>query len=394
MKYAFVAIAVLAALICAPSANAADAAAPKTDLPCIEVVFVLDTTGSMGGLIEGAKQKIWAIANTLISAKPAPEIKMGLVGYRDLKDAYVTVITPLTDDLDSIHKDLMAYKAEGGGDGPESVNQALDEALTKMKWTKGADTSHVYRVIFLVGDYPPHMDYKDDVKYPATCKAAVIEDIIINTIQCGSHAPTTKIWTEIAAKAKGEYFRVVQDGGAIITATPFDKKLGDISRELDGTRVWYGDAKLQAAQLARAKSADEFLGDASAPAKADRAEFNAKAGGKKNFLGAQELVNDLADGKMKLADVKKEHLPENMRKMTVAEREKFIKEQTVKRAALQKQVTELAAKRRKHIDEQLRKNAVKGRKGFDLAIYECVRKQGAKKKINYAEPVEPKEEGK
>src|SRR5436190_676656 len=52
--------------------------------PRIEVCFVLDTTGSMGGLIEGAKQKIWSIANEMISAQPTPELKLGLIGYRDL----------------------------------------------------------------------------------------------------------------------------------------------------------------------------------------------------------------------------------------------------------------------------------------------------------------------
>src|SRR6201988_2292959 len=50
--------------------------------PRIEVCFVLDTTGSMGGLIEGAKQKIWSIANEMVSAKPTPQLKLGLVGYR------------------------------------------------------------------------------------------------------------------------------------------------------------------------------------------------------------------------------------------------------------------------------------------------------------------------
>jgi hypothetical protein len=51
--------------------------------PRIEVCFVLDTTGSMGGLIDGAKQKIWSIANEMISAKPTPQLKLGLIGYRD-----------------------------------------------------------------------------------------------------------------------------------------------------------------------------------------------------------------------------------------------------------------------------------------------------------------------
>jgi len=53
---------------------------------------VLDTTGSMGGLIEGAKQKIWSIANEMISAQPTPELKLGLIGYRDRGDEYVVKI--------------------------------------------------------------------------------------------------------------------------------------------------------------------------------------------------------------------------------------------------------------------------------------------------------------
>ena len=54
-------------------------------------------------------------------SKPAPDIRMGLVGYRDRGDEYVTKMTPLTHDLDQVYADLMAYQADGGGDGPESV---------------------------------------------------------------------------------------------------------------------------------------------------------------------------------------------------------------------------------------------------------------------------------
>src|SRR5438874_516167 len=81
--------------------------------PRIEVCFVLDTTGSMGGLIEGAKQKIWSIANEMISAKPTPELKLGLIGYRDRGDEYVVKSFRLTDDIDSIYGHLRDFKAEG-----------------------------------------------------------------------------------------------------------------------------------------------------------------------------------------------------------------------------------------------------------------------------------------
>ena len=105
------------------------------DRPRIEVAFVLDTTGSMSGLIEGAKQKIWSIANQMASGQPAPEIRIGLIGYRDRGDAYVTRVFELTDDLDEIYGQLQQFRAEGGGDTPESVNQALHEAVSDLSWT-------------------------------------------------------------------------------------------------------------------------------------------------------------------------------------------------------------------------------------------------------------------
>ena len=92
--------------------------AAKKQKPMIEVCFVLDTTGSMGGLIAGAKDKIWSMANEMISAKPTPEIRIGLIGYRDKTDAYVTKVYPLSNDIDDIYAKLIALKALGGGDTP------------------------------------------------------------------------------------------------------------------------------------------------------------------------------------------------------------------------------------------------------------------------------------
>ena len=83
--------------------------------PQIDVVFVLDTTGSMGGLIQAAKEKIWSIASTMASAQPAPGIRIGLVAYRDRGDDYVTKVVDLSSDLDSVYAKLMDFAANGGG---------------------------------------------------------------------------------------------------------------------------------------------------------------------------------------------------------------------------------------------------------------------------------------
>src|SRR4051812_1635252 len=74
----------------------------KKEQPRVEVVFCLDTTGSMKGLIQAAKQKIWSICNQITTGTPTPHVKVGLLAYRDRKDVYITKKFDLTDDLDKI----------------------------------------------------------------------------------------------------------------------------------------------------------------------------------------------------------------------------------------------------------------------------------------------------
>src|SRR3989442_13606141 len=111
------------------SLAAADEPARKpAPRPEVEVVFCLDTTGSMGGLIDAAKQKIWAICNQIAGGKPNPNLKVGLVAFRDRGDQYITKVIDLTEDLDAIHTHLMSFRAAGGGDTPQWVNQARPAA--------------------------------------------------------------------------------------------------------------------------------------------------------------------------------------------------------------------------------------------------------------------------
>src|SRR5262249_30571640 len=84
--------------------------AKKAEKPQVEVVFCLDTTGSMQGLIDAAKAKIWSICNQIAGGQPTPDLKIGLVAYRDRGDEYITKIFDLTDNLDAMYGNLMALR--------------------------------------------------------------------------------------------------------------------------------------------------------------------------------------------------------------------------------------------------------------------------------------------
>ncbi|MEL6423117.1 MAG: vWA domain-containing protein, partial [Pseudomonadota bacterium] len=194
----------------------------------VEVMFVLDTTGSMSRLIAGAKQKIWAIANEVVENDPDAIVRIGLVGFRDLGDAYVTRFHDLTTDIDGLYAKLLSFRARGGGDTPESVNQALFEGITRANWTSAdrqAGSKKNIRLLFLAGDAPPHMDYQQDVKYPEALKLARKRGITVNALQAGRRHDTRLVWREIASLGGGVYAQIPLSGNVQIIETPYDQQI-------------------------------------------------------------------------------------------------------------------------------------------------------------------------
>jgi Mg-chelatase subunit ChlD len=343
--------------------------------PRIEVCFVLDTTGSMGGLIEGAKQKIWSIANEMISAQPTPELKLGLIGYRDRGDDYILKSFGLTDDIDAIYGHLREFQAGGGGDAPESVNEALAEAIHKMPWSSD---KKVLKIIFLVGDAPPHMDYPNGPKYPDLCREAAKKDLIINTIQCGEMAETKPIWQEIAKLSEGSYVGISQSGNVAVISTPMDKELSRLNEKIGATLIPYGDSTLQAevhAKYAAAKSAP-------VAAMADRLTYNSKTG--RAMQGHGELLDALNENKLKIDEIDQKQLPAELQKLDRNELQKRIAKARDERADLQKQIVEVSKKREAYMQSENKRLAAEGKgDAFDQKVTETLHAQAAKKGISY-----------
>lgn len=348
----------------------------------IDVVFVLDTTGSMSGLLEGAKAKIWSIANQIATAEPRPKVRMGIVAYRDVGDEYVTKVSALSDDLDAVYADLMKLSAGGGGDTPESVNQALHEAVTKFDWQPTAE--QYLKLIYLVGDCPPHMDYPQDIKYPDSCKLAAERAITINTVQCGGHSETTPVWQQIARSAEGEFLQIEQSGGMVAVATPYDADIAALGTRMEGTVIGYGSHEAQTRQAAKIDMAVALSAAPAAPeAKADRAAYKATAAGMVALCGESDLIQACLEGRTSVAELKDEELPEKLRDMTVPEREAFVKEQAATRATCQAEINELNEKRQAFIKEQVAQAG--GKDSFDSRVLQCLRVQAARRGIVYAQ---------
>ena len=353
------------------SGGKAPSLVPEIEGREVEVVFCLDTTGSMGGLLDGAKKKIWAICNQVAGGRPTPSLRVGLVAYKDRGDVYITKVSDLSPDLDSIYTSLDALSAGGGGDIPESVNQALDDAVNKVSWSKDKRT---LKMIFLVGDAPPHMDYADDVKYPVTCKKALEQGILINSIQCGDDAECRRYWTDIASKSEGEFVTIPLTGGVVAVPTPYDGKLIELGGKLFESALIYGDAAQKRSGEVMIAAAKRLAG----PTGADRVAFAAKS----RRIGPFDLIDAIRARKVKLEDVPDAELPEALKGLTPEERRDFVEKVILARAELYADAIELEKKRAEALAADLTKRGGGG-DSFDSKVLEILRKQAKKFDIGY-----------
>jgi Mg-chelatase subunit ChlD len=151
-----------------------------TEVP-LDILFILDTTGSMGEEINRLKTTIDIINMNIAALSSRPRVRFGLVLYKDRGDEeYITKIVPFTGDLDEFRDELNKVEADGGGDYREDLQAALDDALQRVQWnTRGI------RLGFVITDAPPHLDYGQEYTYKDAARDARADGIKIFTVGTG-----------------------------------------------------------------------------------------------------------------------------------------------------------------------------------------------------------------
>ena len=359
---------------------------PAYNRPTIEMAFVLDTTGSMTGLIDAAKQKIWCIINSVMKSPVHPRLKVGLVAYRDHGDVYITKVLQMTDDLDKVYSALMQYRAEGGGDRPEDVRQAMSDAVHKVGWSRCAPG--LAQLMFLVGDSPPHDDYQNEPDCLTSSAEALQQGIIVNAIECGNAEDTKLIWQQIARRGQGQFMAIAQDGGIHEISTPYDKDLSVLGRTIGGTYVAYGGSNSGVGRgggttyrsaMTRSKAGfeDGLVGAAPAAALADRA-YNKAINGEA-YDG--DLLLDVENGKVQIDKLAKDDLPDDLQKLNPETLKTEVLHRIMERKALKQKIMDLSRKREDYITEARRKTSGADADGFDAVVTAAIKTEAATKGV-------------
>lgn len=184
----------------------------------LDLVFLLDTTGSMSGELREAKSRVRQIADALAASRPGERVRTGVVAYRDRGDAYVTLQSDLSTDVSITQTFLDTLEAEGGGDGPEDVLSGLRVALDGMSWDRDDDVS---REIFLIGDATAHLDYGHETPQGLIADAREA-GILVHAIGCRSLSSRgIRLFRTLAYGTEGRYQhigRVDVDRGGLTQA--------------------------------------------------------------------------------------------------------------------------------------------------------------------------------
>jgi Mg-chelatase subunit ChlD len=190
----------------------------------LDLVFLVDATGSMGDEIAKLKHSMRAMAQQISQLPGQPDICWGLVSYRDRGDAYITRTHDFTDDLGAFQQQLAGVQAHGGGDTPEALNEALHEAVHRLSWR-----SNAARMVVLVADAPPHLDYGGP-QYDRDMQAALAKGIKLFAVGASGLDPVGEyVYRQMAQYTAGRfvfltYREAHNPGSGPGTQTPHDVK--------------------------------------------------------------------------------------------------------------------------------------------------------------------------
>ena len=185
----------------------------------LDVLFLLDATGSMGDEIARLKANIRSVAQQIDALPSRPDVHFALTVYRDRRDAFVTRTFDFTGDEAQFAAALSEVKADGGGDTPEDLDAGLAAAITKANW-RGPDA---VKLVFLVADAPPHIDYSDATPYAKSLATAASAGIKILPIGAsGLDADGAYILRQLAQFTLGRFVFLTYgaDGASPGTSTP------------------------------------------------------------------------------------------------------------------------------------------------------------------------------
>jgi len=356
-------------------AQASRIAPPDEQGQPVDLVIALDVSGSMDGLIDSAKQRLWDIVNELAQANPQPDLRMAILTYGDPsygeESGYVQIDMAFTRDLDAINQTLFGFTTNGG---EEYVSRVVHRAVTDLAWTQNPDA---LKILFVAGNEEANQDPQISVDIAA--QLATNSGIVVNTIYCGDENDNIVAgWREFSSMTNGLFASINQGAAAVANiATPMDNELAQLNVELNSTYVAFGKDgdEYKANQIAQ----DDNAAVMSMPSVVSRTV--AKAGSL--YKNSKWDLLDALDSGVELEEMDVADLPEPMKSLNEEERQEYVGELAARRESVTGRIAELGKKRQVFIAQERARMATDEDEGLDQAILKGVRELAERKGFEF-----------
>ncbi len=314
------------------------------DVESIRVALLLDTSGSMSGLIEQAKSQLWNILNELNDYEihgETPRILISLYEYGSQKhgsySGYIRQLLPFTTDMDLVSDKLFQLRTGGS---KEYCGQVLYKSLNDLRWGKNTDD---LKLVYIAGNESINQGPQS---FSAACRSARKMDVTVNTIFCGDQYDGIQMgWKQGAELGKGEYMFINHNHETVYYESPYDDEIQSLNMRLNSTYIPMG-AKGKVAYENQTRQ-DQNAGSYSRANYANRTSYKIS----KNYKNESW---DLVDAYEADSAVVKEKasLPEEYQTLSDEEIEEKIQAKRAERESIKDQIRELKKKREDHVAKQ------------------------------------------
>ncbi|KAK7099581.1 uncharacterized protein [Littorina saxatilis] len=185
---------------------------PQSD--AMDVVFTLDTTGSMSQALDEVKGRVSHMMQRLLA--DIPRIKMAAIAHGDYCDEHVFYLTQtqnLTSNLPELVQFVDGLEGTGGGDTAECYELVLQMVREKLDWTSGGGSD---KILVMIGDAYPHAvddpQNRDRLDWEEQVDLLAQMGVKIYGVQVFDDEDSSKFFSKMAAATGGQHLKLTQFG--------------------------------------------------------------------------------------------------------------------------------------------------------------------------------------
>ena len=339
---------------------------PAATGPRIQVALLLDTSGSMDGLINQARSQLWAIVNDLLKATKdgkRPSLELALYEYgnpsRASSPTWIRQIAPFTDDLDGVSEALNALTTAGGD---EYCGEAIQHATNDLNWSTSEGD---LKLIFIAGNEAFNQGFVNPVE---AVRRAEGKGITVNTVFCGDQrdgdAPG---WKQGAVVANGRFLIINQNQAIVEVAAPQDAEIAELGQKLNSTYVPYGATGSESFERQAAQDRTSM-----GISRSNFAQRTMTKGSRAYNNSGWDLVDAYEQKTVDVKQMNDRDLPPELKGKDAAEREQWIAARKAERERIQSRIRELSVAREKFVAQA---HAATGAVTLDSAMIAALREE-------------------